>query len=308
MSILEEMVSAYTINTQKVEISRVSGIDISEPPFVGNFSIASKLDQLGIRMGAKAVVLKLEEDDFRFASAGEISKIFDTTIIKPSSDEIVRATSRGLPPPRDTYRHNFQLQVTQRLFNNNLLSELEYSLKDVYRYNNPMVHFQTQYRELNDDDYETIIDGLVYTARTAFGKLINSLPRQNKLEFMIQAINEFRTIDFTKISLQKGLDYLYDYIERRILRKGLLLVEIERLLEEKFSDILIPNEIGFIDPATEKHNNISIQAKYFEQLFNLDREHNFKDFVRKKIKENEELEIRFNKIFEKETWPIDLRL
>lgn len=302
------MAAAYTINTQKVDFTRTSGTDVFEPPFIGNFSIASKLNQLGIKEGAKAIVVKPRDRDFEFASAGEISKVFETTVIKPLPSEVAKASSIGAPPPRDTYRHNFQIDVNQKLFNNNLLSELEYSLKDVYRYNNPIVHFQTQYRELDDNDYETIIKGLVYTARTAFGKLVNSIPRQNKLEFMIRAMNEFSTIDFVKIPLQNGLDFLYDYIERRILKKGLLLVEIDRLLNNKFKDILPPNEVGFIDPETERHNTISVQAKYFEQLFRLDKEHNFKDFIKKKISENAELEIRFNKIFEKETWPIDLRL
>ncbi|WP_127132977.1 hypothetical protein [Pseudoflavitalea rhizosphaerae] len=290
-----------------MEFTPTTGVDVSTPPFIGNFSIHSKLTQLGIKKGAKAVILMPKDKDLEFTSVGEISNVFETTVIKPLSSDIARAASVGALRPRDTYRHNFEIEVNQKLFNNNLLNELEYSLRNVYRYNNPVVHFQTQFRELNEDDYETIVKGLVYATRTTFGKLVNSLPRHNKLEFMIQAMNKFSTIDFAKISLRSGLDYLYEYIERRILSKGLLLVEIDKLLNSKFKDILPPNEVGFIDPDTEKHNTISIQAKYFEHLFRLEKEHNLKEFVKKKINENFEAEGRFDKIFEKETWPIDLK-
>jgi len=302
------MTSAYAINTQKVEIVSSFGEDFSEPRFVGNFSINSKLEHLGIDVDSDALVMIPENKDLRFTSAGKIINVFETTVIKPTQSELLRARVAGSPPPRDTYRHNFQIEITQKLVTNNLLSQLEYSIKDVYRYNNPAVHFQTQYREIKKDDFETIIDGLIYTARTAFGKLINSIPRQNKLEFMIQAMNEYSTIDFAKIPLQLGLNFLYDYLERRILKKGWLLVETDRILNEKFNDVLAPKEIGFVNPSTETYNNISTQANYFNELFRLERQHNFRDYVNQKILENPALEERFNKIFEKETWPIDLKL
>lgn len=302
------MTSAYAINTQKVEIVSTSGEDFSEPRFVGNFSITSKLENLGIDVDSDALVMIPENKDLRFTSAGKIINVFETTVIRPTPSELLRARVAGSPPPRDTYRHNFKIEITQKLVTNNLLSQLEYSIKDVYRYNNPAVHFQTQYREIKKDDFKTIVDGLIYTARTAFGKLINSIPRQNKLEFMIQAMNEYSTIDFAKIPLQVGLDFLYDYLERRILKKGWLLVETDRILNEKFNDILAPKEIGFVNPSTETYNNISTQANYFNELFRLERQHNFRDYVNQKISENPALEERFNKIFEKETWPIDLKL
>lgn len=302
------MAAAYSINTQKVEIYSSNGMEVSHPQFIGTFSISSRLNNLGIKEGAKVVVMKPEKRDARFISAGSISKVMDIAVIEPTPHEIKRSAIRGGPPPRKTYRHSFEISINEKLEQNNLLSELEYSLKEVYRYNNPSVHFHTQYRDLMEEDYDTIIQGWIYTIRTVFGKLVNSIPRQNKLEFMLQAMNEFSTIDFAEVPLKEGLDFLHNYIEKRILNRGRLLVETNRIVKEKLNDLLIPHEVGFINPETKRHNNLNTQAEYFEKLFSLERKHDLKKYVQNTISENSQLESRFDKIFKNATWPIDLKL
>jgi YD repeat-containing protein len=227
-----------------------------------------------------------------------------TTYYIPSDKDLKK--HRGPLKPKDTYRHHYSFVVDQQLKTNNLLSDLEYSLPIIYNYHKPKVHFQQQYRGLQKTDYDTIVNGWVYATRTVFGKMVNAIPRQNKLEFMLRAIDNFSTIDFTKIHLMDGLEFLYEYIDARILSRGRILVATNNLIEKKLSDIIPPDEVGFISPDGEQNNKLSTQAKIFDELFSLEKKHNLRQSLKSFIAQKSEQEERFEKIFSKQTWPIDL--
>lgn len=296
------------INTKYVSIAPLKGKNASSESLHGEFFISSTMESIGIDEGITILTCSPQNRDLKFESEGLITKVKNIVTVKPSKDKIEKNKLEGRPPPRDSYHHYFEMRIRKPLKETNLLSDLEYSIKAVDRFNNPIVHFQQQFRELDEKDFETIVKGWIYTARTAFGKLINSIPRQNKLEFMLQAMNEFSTIDFKEVPLNQGLRFLYQYIEVRILSRGRLLVETDTLIRENLRNIINSEEVGFINPITGKEDLLGQQAKIFANLFELQTKSDFKSAVNKAASENSALEIRFQKLFNKTTWPIDLNV
>jgi hypothetical protein len=300
--------STITINTQYVSLVSTNKHSEFTKGFVGTFIITSALDQLGIRENDEVVISTPIKDDLSFVSEGIITKVNQINRIPPPVTLVAQKKVDGQVLPKDKYQHNFQIDILKDLKTNNLLSDLEYSIKAVYRFNKPIVHFQQQYRDLTRKDYETIVKGWVYTTRTTFGKLVNAIPRQNKLEFMLQAMDYFSTVDFKNVPLYDGVDFLYKYISKRILSRGKLIVETNNLIKEQLSDIVPYNEIGFFNPENSKSDNLSTQADLFEKLFALESKSDIRKLIKKSVSEDSQLEHRFLQIFKSETWPIDLSI
>lgn len=289
---------SVAINTNYVFIPELLNKDSLAIGFNGKFGIESTLGSLPISLGDELLIIKKIENDLIFTNAGKISAI--------GKKESISGNNLKSTPKQPTYRYNFDFQVNKKLEKNNRLSELEYSLPVIENYNNPEVHFQQQFRNMPDKDFETVVNGWVYASRTVFGKLINSLPRQGKLEFMIQAMDHFSTINFRNTSIVDGLEFLYDYIERRILSRGRLLVAIDGIIKKNLDDLISSEDIGFIDPDTNQIQNISTQANIFKNLFGLENKKSLKKSLQDTIQQNQNLEARFQKLFQRRSWPVDL--
>lgn len=287
------------VNTKYVTISpKVNYGKIGEK---GTFYVISTMTDLSIDQDTSLVIVEENKSDFTFTKKGVISSKGE---IIPFIGSSKKSSSQNI----SSYKHLFDYEIEGFLTKNNKLSDLEYSLKSVYRYNSPEVHFHAQIRKLETEDYDTITNGWIYTIRTLFGKLVNALPRQNKLEFMLQCMDRFRTIDFKEVSLFQGYEFLNSYIERRIHSKGRLLVEIDEMLRTNLGNILPQNEIGFINTDNQVGNNISIQANMFKDLFTADLKlKSTNEQLRRYQLAKDTVEKRFEKIFESESWPIDLR-
>lgn len=295
--------SAVAINTNYVTIPELSNKDFLSIGFDGKFGIDSTQRSLPISVGDELLVIKKLDNDLIFTNSGKISAVGKKELILTQALPNVNSKSIS---KHDMYRYYFEFHIDKKLEKNNRLSELEYSLPVVENYNNPEVHFQQQFRNMPDKDYETVVNGWVYASRTVFGKLINALPRQNKLEFMIQAMDNFSTIDFRNTSIIAGLEFLYDYIDRRILSRGRLLVATDSIINKELKDLLPPSNIGFIDPDTNSIQNISTQAKIFKSLFDIEKEKSLRKSLQDTIKQNQNLEMRFQKLFIRRPWPVDL--
>jgi len=298
---------AFAINTKQVPILQVLSNKDLHKGIEASFSILSEEKSLDIRLKNIIILAKPQNNDLMFINEGIITKIGEITQVPPSTKDIERAIANGRPSPKEKFRYNYTFQVDKLLQKNNLLSDLQYSLTAVDNHKVPQSHFYQQYRKLQKNDYDTIVNGWVYASRTAFGKLVNAIPRKNKLEFMLQAMDKFDTIDFKSIPLLEGLDFLYEYINSRILSRGKLLVETNKLIHNKLNKQLPADEIGFIDPVTGTTNNLNTQATIFDQLFALEKKADLKSVLNEAIKQNPEVQDHFTRIFNKQTWPIDLR-
>jgi hypothetical protein len=268
-----------------------------------------------------------EEDNqqFRFLQQGKVAGV-DERILKqltPAEAQAiaVRKVAGENVAPDYIYGVTVELNTTQR--QPILLDDIALSLTAVYRYTSPEIHFQQQVRKLTKADFDTIADRLVYVARTAFGKIANALPRDNKLEFILLAIDNWNTINFKEIKFSDALDFLIRYIKENIISQGEFLVETDNMLRENFQDILEIdsenildiNQIGLVEQDTVSEtgrkraaipNYVSFQAALFRELIKADKESNFLQTIKAGIAENRLVEERFHKLFKNKAWPIDL--
>jgi hypothetical protein len=300
--------NGWAINTQYVNIPVLQRQEFLSIGTKGSFSIESDLETIDIKKNNHFLLIKPYQKELVFTNKGTITNLSNVETIKPGLDAIEAARKKNQPNPKDRFRHTYNYSIDKILIDNNNLDDLKYSLKSVDNFGKPQVHFQQQFRQLKENDFSTIVNGYIYTARTVFGKLVNSIPRQNKLEFMLLAMEKFNTIDFVKISLLDGIEFLNEYINRRILSRGRLLVATDNLITRNLKDQVDLNEIGFIDEETGNEKNLKAQADIFKKIFDVQKNSNFLELIQTTIQQNKEIETHFFKIFKTQTWPIDLRI
>jgi hypothetical protein len=252
---------------------------------------------------------------FVFQQQGKIIG-FDDPVLKPQTtlekleNEQKRLTGN---PVKEEFIHGIDIEITDDSQQPILLDDIAFSLASVYRFIQPEKHFQQQVRRLPKEDFKTIADRLVYVARTAFGKIANALPRDNKLEFVLLAIDKFGTLDYKRIKFSDALAFLLLYIRENIISQGMFLVETDNMLRNNFGDNLPVDEIALIeqDIITEdadvhesKPNLVSL--KLFRELIKADNQAQFLDVINAGITQNGKIEERFHKLFSNKAWPIDL--
>ena len=218
------------------------------------------------------------------------------------------------------YKHIIPVKVEDTLTKDNLLDEYMFSLIGIKNLADPYIHFRQKVTSLNPNDFETITNQWVYVSRTVFARLVNALPKENRLDFVLQSIAQFNTVDLREVSFQDAILFLRDYIDGNFLSQGRLLIGIKELLETQFATSEIPiNELSFINPeeeydvlslgeSYEANDKIIQQANYFKKLFEIDGNLGIIDKIFSSISQNRQIEQRFNELFRNRPWPIDLRI
>ncbi len=295
----------WVFNDKYLDIRQVQ---TNRPIF--ELDIISRWSRIRVSEGDYYLLLSAQPHGFQFKEHGEVVYTADPQALPLSQREINDNERRerlglDLMPPRN--RHTIQISPEKQLEAINRFDDLIYSLLTVKNYARPMVHFQRQYRELGKKDYETITKGWLYVARTAFGKLVNALPKETKLQFMLHAMRDFDTVDFTNLKYDALLDNLKNYIEGHILSQGRLLRETERMLREDLNGLDIPvAEIGFYDEERQKADLVQTQAGLFQDLFDIDPESTLIQEIKTEVEKNEQ-EDRFYNMFKKRTWPLFIK-
>jgi len=244
--------------------------------------------EIGIREGDKFITfLNNSYNDFQFKEYGLITEV-----------EFLKESNELLKTFRIKYK------IFGDLKENNLLSELQYSLLRVYNYKKPYKHFAFSYVYLDETDYNTIVEGRLFISRTAFGKLINSLPPLHIQNFILTLINSQGIHFFNNRDYIGALKDLKTYIVEEIENRGKFLISTETILRENFSQLLDVNEIGFCDSEDKRPDIIIKQASLFRTLFGISKEFNIWDMIEEGISENINEEF-FNKSFAKKDWPIN---
>jgi hypothetical protein len=160
--------------------------------------------------------------------------------------------------------------------------------------------------------------------------LIHALPQENRLEFILIAMEEFNTPELKDITCSRGLRFLNDYLNNHILELGKFLIASKSILEKDLSGIIDPSSIGFnnegfrdkddlfdkIDVFEEalmvseisSGDTILKQAELFEEVlaYSETAQNTIKDILENHQRTNSE--IRFNELFEKKRWPINIRI
>ena len=216
------------------------------------------------------------------------------------------------------YLHKISVEINKI---DQKLDDFMFSLKTVENYSNPYNHFKRKYTSFNLEDFETIVKKMLYLTRTTFGRLFNSLPKENQIEVLLALIEENRTEDIKKIGLLNAIRFLRQYIEDIIIDTGKYIVAIEKLaIELSTKTDLDAAKIGFIsvdDNSPRKSIDINDilpvdflqdQANCFKEFFALDFNLSIIDELELQIKENRESEERFEKIFASKRWPIKITI
>ena len=272
----------------------------NQPNYNNFFSVMVETVKNKLPIGKKDSCIFFDMQEAKFQSYGEI-----INISKPTKIPHEQKTENIKPK----YTYTISGEIKNKLTETNSIHDLSYSLLRINSYNKPQNHFKHQLTTVEKYDYETIVDGLIFISRTAFGKIANSLPRPYKFEFFQLAMQEFKTNQLKEIEYIKLLDFLYKYIEDRILSKGRLLIETDDLLRNKLADIVPYSKIGFYSEKNGEiiHDNIHEQAKIFRELFDIDVNNKIIKEIKKSIQENKEIEKRFNQKFKRKPFPLYLK-
>lgn len=245
--------------------------------------------------------------DFNFNYFGSVTEISSPVSVPFSDKEKTENSERaktGQAPHPQKFRYTIYVDANGELQTRNKLSDLSFSLLSVDRYEHPYRQFAKQVRTLEEEDYSTIVKGLIYVARTAFGKLVNALPLQNRLEFRLLVIQHFNSDTLTDIDYVEALDFLYNYIDQRILSQGRLLIETDRLIQETFpDDKALQRQVGFRLSEDIPADSIRIQADRFRALFEADSQ-NLIHQIKESVQQNKKIESRFQKLFSRRPLPI----
>jgi hypothetical protein len=275
------------------------------------FEIISAEKGIDLAVKDKYVLLNNKPDETsKFTSDGEIEAITSAKEVPLTNEELeknkqLRLERKPLLPKK--YSRFITLNIQEILEGNNYFDDYVYSLLSVTDFSKPLVHFKQKTRIISATDFDTIVESKVYVARTAFGKLVNSLPKENKFEFSLYVMKRFNTTNFKKINYVDLLDFLMDYIEKHVLSMGDLLVETNGMIKNQLLDTGINyQEVGFIDEESQKFNLLNVQAERFSVLFSLENEIELIKRIRENIKMNGETENKFEELFKNHQWPLNL--
>lgn len=262
-------------------------------------------------------------ENYQMANKGVVNKV--QTIPSNLNSKEIEINKRLIESGKNElkmYEHSYYFLEANPFTKNTFLDDYTYSLLKIYRrYLKPIKHFSFAVTKIENNDLETFENEEIYYERTLFGKLINSLPYHNRIEFILFSLNEFKTSNLNDIPISSSLPYLMDFVDSGVLTLGKYLVETKRILsnlDNLFSDI---NQVGFIEEemlnkeqdslVNMEDNNLASsnlivpQANLFEDLFSLD--FNIQSFNKIfKQKSNTESLARFTELFRKRGWPIDV--
>lgn len=202
----------------------------------------------------------------------------------------------------------------------NGLKDYAYTLTKIRKYNSPLRNFSRSYGLLTVEDYNSIIKGRIFYARTIFGKLVNSMHPQHRLQFTQILVRENPELYFKNKNYKQLTNLLQIYIEDYILIQTRFLRTTYKMLNEIVVDF--PTEsIGILDNGDTDNDNqtdyvISNRKRIHyiqEQVEIINR---YRDILNSGFwgevdsfwNQEREQEIDFNKLFNGRSLPIDLEL
>lgn len=194
-------------------------------------------------------------------------------------------------------------EITEQV---NLLENYNYSLKRITNFKRPEVNFKAQLGSLHKAEYEGIIAGEFFYARTAFGKYVNALPQEHQLAFIKYFMEIAPEIYFNPTkNFDRALEILEDYIENRVTTPARLMNEgfkilTKYVLETELDKIGVSKEGKTIDrliPQIDIIENHLEEVRIKEEMDEINR-----DF------RSSELQSLYKKRFAKTDWPINFTL
>jgi hypothetical protein len=203
------------------------------------------------------------------------------------------------------------LASIRSLKNSSLLSEITYSLKKIYRYRQAYRHFPRKYLRLNRDDFNTIISGSIYWARTAFGIYGNMLTSKQFGHFIQEAAISTPEIFVRQWDYDLAWKVLRQFIEDQYITAGELLqaihAKVAQIQRENMPD-LDYMKLGIYSDEDDKNDLLYDQEKLLTEFLALTRQDGVDvlEELSHKIVEASNSEPGFQKIFQNTPWPLQL--
>lgn len=281
------------------------------PPTKGSFEaevIVEDFDKtLRARKGDFFVTLN-KNGSYNFDNYGRIveeTKTFEIPISDKDEENFSRKGLKKEDFPKK-YRHTASAEMTAM---HEKLDDYTYSLLAVENYAVPYNHFKRRYTSLKENDYDTIVGRLMFISRTVFGRLFNCLPRENQFEVLL-ALSESNQVEkLRELGFLMPINFLKEYIQEHIIESGEYIVKSNDLFKQ-----ILPNSpltysgLGFFDADANQIDFIENQALHFQKLFSLEFDLTLIDEITDQIRANQEIEDRFENIFKKRKWPINVSL
>jgi hypothetical protein len=210
------------------------------------------------------------------------------------------------------YKHKIPVKLNKI---SERLEDYTFSLIAVENYSTPENHFRHDYTKSNKDDYETIVNKWVFVSRSVFGRLYNCLPIDDQT-YLLNHLTKHGDKDIRSVGFINAIKELREFIEGNIIDTGKYLIASEALVNEHFLSLGIDiNEVGFFDNSNEGLTSEKIiidtikdQATEFKDLFSLDYDLALLDTIEEQVKQNKDIETRFEKIFKSQKWPIRIKV
>lgn len=218
------------------------------------------------------------------------------------------------------YYHRFDFAQAENYKEYKFLDDYSYSLLKVYkRYIKPVRHFSKIVTDIGETDFTTLKNENIFISRTIFGRLVNSMPYANRLQFLLYCLEEFKTTDLRKVHFTKATPILKKFIGHGILDMGKYLTESVEIIKSNpdlFGDYRF---VGFVEendllkfrtrPLRSKAkllvDNIYDQSLLFKNVFDYNK--SFENlFSEEKFEIKKTVVEDFEKKFSKRPWPVDL--
>lgn len=284
----------YSINTAHHKVHLKNEFQ-SDFPFEMNLEIESGYNDIGISEGDKVVFLTQKEKHY-FNYYGVVLNKEKTTIIEKNTFEENEVNSFLL-----------NIEVLGILKENNSLEDLNYSLYKITNFKKPWKHFVRSYSFLYERDYKTIRNGDIFISRTAFGKFVNALHNEHKINFVTYFIENEPYLYFYQKDYVSAFKLLQEYIKYHILQPSEYIKESYNMLINLVGEDTA-STIGFSDDnslniISKQINYMGMQNNTNENIDNsdeilLDIQNNINEFS-----ENEQILSRY---FEGTNWPIQI--
>lgn len=308
-------------------IQNTKGSQDSEHDGVIYYRIKSQKERYDIGDEFTCVIDNLESsfenEKIKLLNKGYINKTYEPKKIK--SKDLTLKESREVKYNREKkgktisfYLHRTDFSQANPFKKHIYLDDYSYSLLKVYkRYIKPIRHFSKIVTEINEKDFNTLKNENIFFSRTIFGRLINSLPYANRLQFMLYCLEEFKTNDLRLINYSNATPMLKKFIKEGLLNMGQYMIESINIVNNNSKLFGDYQNIGFIDEndlisttnekdkLIEKMDDLYTQSKLFEELFNYNSDFDSL-FNEDNFKMNSLVLDEFEKAFNKRPWPVDL--
>ena len=157
---------------------------------------------------------------------------------------------------------------------------------------------------MTNEDFEVIANGKIFVARTAFGKLVNSLHLKHRIAFVQMVIDRNPNIYFISRKYDEVFNLLKEYIETRILTFSDFLSDAWNI----FTKLSVNNsQIAFEDINEKRRDLISQQIFFIKKMIELNPQNKFYLQLDSAVKEYSNTERVFINNFSKKPLPISIK-